>query len=327
MYMQPIVKKLMLGFFLLAVAVLFWTFIGQVLFRNPNEMGEHFWSLQIIGLFGFGFVLYGVAMSLVCYLVRDRAWAQAMVFFGVAPYFVAVESVSTKPPALIAFLLFWIAAIVMREWVSHENDVRIELSVDKAIAPNLAWFFTALAAAMSVAFYLSPATLQLKDIRIPREVFQKMISPIEMTFQPKTDLKVQDFVGIPQGAMPKEAAGASGTTQSMEQQIQQKTDELLKRIARPFSGSPQPTGPYSEFSDALYNAFNNRIASIGNLPPALSGLIAMSLAIMLFFSVRLIAIPLGWIVIVLCIIIVNVLTYVGFARITTIQVEKEQIEL
>ena len=316
--MNPTLKKCILGFFLVSLGVLFWLFIKQLFFQDPAKIAEHFWSFNNIGLFAALLMLYGTGIGLVAFLINERAWAHGVLFLGIAPYFLA----SPKQPLELvgAFVILWASLFISREWIVKENANRISLGIEKSVPKNLSLALTALAFAVSVVFYVSPAVTQFKDVRIPRGFFQRIISPFETMFQRQTEFTAQSFTGSLEDPI------AAGPIERGEE-IKPEEMDMLKRLTRPFAESPSTRSIYSEFSDALYNALNSQISRIDSLSPNLQHVVAISFSLGLFAIIRMLLIPASWIIIIFLVIIFNVLVYTGFVKIGTIQVDKETIEL
>ncbi|MDO8557640.1 MAG: hypothetical protein Q7S09_00415 [bacterium] len=313
--MSPTIKKLILGFFLVSLGVLFWLFIKNLFFQDSANIAERFWSFNNIGLFVSLVTLYATVLGLVAFLINERAWAHGMLFAGILPYFLTA---SGRPLELVgAFAILWASLFVSREWIMKENANRISLGIEKSVPKNMSFVLTALALAVSTVFYVSPAVEQLKDIRIPRAFFQRIVSPFETMFERQVEFRAQSFTGTLEDAVPV----------GVVEQVKPEEAEILQRLSRPFTEPPSANSVYSEFTDALFNALNGQIARIDSLSPNVQHVVSVSFSLALFAIIRLLLIPASWIIIILLVVIFNVLVYTGFVKIGTVQVEKETIEL
>ena len=321
--MNPILKKSFIAFFVVGLSVLFWLFVHALFFQNPGAIADHFWSLRNISIFSALLTLYGTALAMALFLLQERVWGQTVMLLGIAPVFLASPMEGYE--LIGAFAALWAVGFFTREWIAKETLSRVAIAPDHSIGPNLAWLMAAIALAVSVAFYASPAIGQLKDIRIPREFFQKLVAPVEYIFQQQAQATVQSFItdaASPAGAIPLE----------LSRPLTPEEAEMLRRATKkiPLATGSNTAGsrsPYSEFSNALYDVLNSRIANISSYGANTQQLIAMSLSLALFTSVRLLTIPISWVIMILSMIIFNVLTYVGFVKIGTATVDKETIEL
>jgi hypothetical protein len=306
-------KIVILGIFPAGMGTLFWFFVHAIFFGNAG-VAQHFWSPANIGIFSLLLLLYSLSISIAAFLVAEILWAYGILLLSAASYLLfAPLTIGT----LIAFALFAITVILMREWVQKDIASRLEISIERAVAPNIFWIFTALAMAVSTAFYASPAVKQLKDIQIPREVFQQIIKPVEFAFLPASEMQSVTSVG----------ASAVGAPVGIIENIQKAAGDEIRKVFHPFAENAPPAGFYSEFSNAFYEAVNSKIAGLSSLPPKTQQILSLSLAIMLFTSIRLLAIPVGWMMLVLAMISYNILSYVGFVKTRTVQVEKEVLEM
>ncbi|MDP3963799.1 MAG: hypothetical protein Q8Q39_04870 [bacterium] len=322
--MHPILKKSFIAFFVVGLSVLFWLFVHTIFFQDPNTVEKNFWSLQNISIFSALLTLYATALAMAAFLLTERAWGQGVLLLGVLPIFLAAPMKGYE--LMGAFVALWAVGFFVREWIAKETRSRIDVAADRSVGPNLPWLMTAISLAVTVAFYISPAIGQLQGIQIPREVFQRFVAPLENLFKEQAQATVQSFItdaASPQGAKPLD----------MPRPLTPDEAEMLRRATTkiPLMTGGGDTGgtrsPYSEFSEALYRMVNSRIANIGSFGADTRELIAFSLSAALFASIRILTIPVGWLVMIFSMIIFNVLTYVGFVKIGTVQVDKETIEL
>ena len=319
--MHPTLKKLFIGFVLVALSVLFWLFLKSLFFQDVQNIREHFWTLQSIGIFGSLFAFYGVLLALSGLLITQRPWAYGVFLAGSLPYFIVAPGIEFE--ILEAYSLLLVSFIVMRERMAKEIAARLTLSVESALSKGLSFALTAIAIAVSVVFYISPAVDQLKDIRIPRELFQAVIWPVESAFQQRidTELGVLELKENTGSLDPEVVRGGM-------EDLKPEEKSAFENFLRPFTGGGgSAQSPYSEFSDAAYDGVHARIAGIASLAPQTKRVLALSLAITMFAIIRFLAIPVGWVIIVLTTILANMLIYVGFVKIQTVQVDKEVLEL
>ena len=228
--MHPTLKKLFLGFVLVALATLFWLFLKSLLFQNPQQVTEHFWTLRSIGIFGSLFAFYGMLLALCGLLLVERPWAYGIFLAGSAPYFFVAPSIEFE--VLEAYALLLVSFIVMRERMTKENAARLTLSVESALSKGLSFTLTAIAIAVSVVFYVSPAIDQLKDIRIPRELFQAVIGPVESAFQQRVEADLSNVLEIKDqaGSLSPEVVQRGISTLKPEEQ------SVIQNFLRPFTG-------------------------------------------------------------------------------------------
>lgn len=307
---------------LFALSALFWLFLKSLFFQDIQNIQEHFWTLRSMGIFGSLLTFYGILLALCGLLIAERPWAYGVFLAGSAPFFFVAPDIAFE--ILEAYTLLLVSFIVMRERMTKENAARLTLSVESALGKGLGFTLTAIAAAVSVAFYVSPAVDQLKDIRIPRELFQAVIAPAESAFQQRMESDVSNVLEIKkqEGSLSPEVVAQAVSTLKPEEQ------SAVQNFLRPFTGGAAgKTSPYSEFSNAVYDGVHARIAGIASLAPPTKRIVALSLAITMFGIIRFLAIPIGWVIIVLTTILVNILTYVGFVKVRTVQVDKEVLEL
>lgn len=305
--MPRYVKIVALGLLLGAASLLYWLFVRSLFFQDPVRPVVSLWSLTTLLVFAGLTVALATLCALVTFAVNHNLTAYALLSAGNLPFFLAFQ----KPQPIVAggFVIFLIGILLMRLRIASENRGRLQFSVENVLPQHLTLFSLTLPLLLAAIFYVSPAPKQLQYIKIPRDVFQRLIHPIEAAFAERQPDQLRRAI--------------EKTLEALPANLKTEGQEALRKLSHPFTGAEKQASPYSEFSDALYNAMGRQLAYFESPSPR----VQLYMALAIFFIVRLMLIPLGWVTIVLTMMLWNILTYVGFVKMNVVPAEQEVAEL
>ena len=165
-------KEIILGAAIILLAVFCWYFLRYVFY-----VGNLTLSCWIGGIILA--LLWNIVLCLAMLLIKNKlillgSFAISLILFFIffhnefLYYFIAL---------IILLLCFWFAS----NRIKKEEEVQVSLNFWRIWKRGLPIFITALCLLISVAYYFSPGTLEIKEakIKIPRESFNSTIKPLE----------------------------------------------------------------------------------------------------------------------------------------------------
>jgi len=170
--MPKFYKEIILGFAVILLGACFWYFLRYVFY--VGNLSLECWIL------GFGvFILWGIALCLAMLLIDNKkilfgSFILTLILFG---FFFNNEPFYYFIGLIILLIIFWVAVKKVR----LEEKIQVNLNFWRIWKRGLPIFITALCLMISLVYYFSPAltTTVQKEIKIPRNVFNIVIEPLE----------------------------------------------------------------------------------------------------------------------------------------------------
>lgn len=287
--MSKIHKEIILGVAVALLGAFFWYFLKYVFY--VGNLTPECWALGIILI-----IAWGIALCLAMLLINNKkvlygSFALVLISFGIffnnEPFYYLVG-------LIILLLAFWSAKVKVRK----EEKVEVTLNFWRIWRRGLPIFITALCLMISLIYYFSPkltTTIQ-KEIKIPRNVFNLIIEPLEGLILEKLSGEV--------ASLDAEAIKILNSQQIQELKqnygIEIKEGETIK--------------------DFLYNLVNYQI---NNIAGPYKKFIPIGLAIALFIGLKIISLLYIPFVVLFSWLALKLLILLGFAK---VEIETKEVE-
>jgi len=165
-------KEIILGAAIILLAVFCWYFLKYAFYVGNLSLGC--WIIGIIL-----FLLWNIVLCLATLLIKNKLILFSSFVVSLILFFIFFhnEFLYCFIALIILLLCFWFAS----NRIKKEEEVQVSLNFWRIWKRGLPIFITALCLLISVAYYFSPGTLEIKEakIKIPRESFNSTIKPLE----------------------------------------------------------------------------------------------------------------------------------------------------
>jgi len=355
-----IIKTFILSVLLILFAALFWKGLADIYLHGNLLVSSFIW-------FSASLILFVVFFLFLSLLVEKKLIVFVIYLFSLSTFFIFFSAPKADQPGAGQYYYFisaglavlFIAFILSRTLIQKERNERLKISMHSVFKVGLPWIMTMLALFIGLVGYFHPLTPTDKnEINLPPQILDWLVKPLAGTLSKtlpmlseKTtidealalstatknldlislspsllaQLKGKNIKDLSPAQLMKDPVIAKILQEEAAKQVKkidpqvlaQQRNDLAKTLGISLAGK-------ETMSEVINKIINAKIRDL--VGPAI-GVLPFISAILIFVVLRLIFIPLGWLIILLALLIFQLLRIFKFVKIEKVMKEGEDVRI
>lgn len=346
---SKVIKTFILAFLVILLGALFWKSLAGVYLKGDLSVTSLIW-------FGASLLLFLVFLLFFSLLVEKKLIAFLIYLFSLATFFIFFPF---NYWLAVGLTVLFVAFILSRVLIQRERNERLKISMRSVFKVGLPWTMTMLALFIGFVGYFHPLTPTDKnEINLPSQILNWLVKPLAGTLSKALpmlsenttidealatsvatqnidlvslspallaqlkgknikDLSPAELMKDPAIAKILQAEAAKQAKKINPQVLAQQRNDLAKTLGISLTGK-------ETMSDVINKIINAKIKDM--VGPAI-GVLPFISAILIFVVLRLVFIPLGWLIILLALLIFQFLRIFKFVKIEKVMKEGEDVRI